>query len=127
MRWLKNGSPGRDRTCDMVINSHPLCRLSYRGSWEGKRLRRRVAGTRRIILLVPEKKINHSSGNFSSGSFSEKIIDKITAQIKPLVSIARSDGGPVGEIGLPVHFFITQLENGLSIDYPKRNIMGTHF
>ncbi len=30
----KNGSPGRDRTCDMVINSHPLCRLSYRGSWE---------------------------------------------------------------------------------------------
>jgi len=28
---FQNGSPGRIRTCDMVINSHPLCRLSYRG------------------------------------------------------------------------------------------------
>ncbi len=25
------GSPGRTRTCDLVINSHPLYRLSYRG------------------------------------------------------------------------------------------------
>jgi hypothetical protein len=28
---LKSGSPGRIRTCDLVVNSHPLCRLSYRG------------------------------------------------------------------------------------------------
>jgi hypothetical protein len=27
----KIGSPGRTRTCDLVINSHPLYRLSYRG------------------------------------------------------------------------------------------------
>jgi hypothetical protein len=26
------GSPGRTRTSDMVINSHPLYQLSYRGS-----------------------------------------------------------------------------------------------
>ena len=31
----KIGSPGRTRTCDLVINSHPLYRLSYRGVlWE---------------------------------------------------------------------------------------------
>jgi hypothetical protein len=27
----RTGSPGRIRTCDLVVNSHPLCRLSYRG------------------------------------------------------------------------------------------------
>ena len=26
-----NGSPGRARTADLVINSHPLYQLSYRG------------------------------------------------------------------------------------------------
>jgi len=26
-----SGSPGRARTADLVINSHPLYRLSYRG------------------------------------------------------------------------------------------------
>ena len=33
-RKLKNlnGSPGRARTADLVINSHPLYQLSYRGS-----------------------------------------------------------------------------------------------
>jgi hypothetical protein len=30
-RFLKGGSPGRTRTADLVINSHPLYRLSYRG------------------------------------------------------------------------------------------------
>jgi len=33
-RWPKfmfSGSPGRTRTADLVINSHPLYRLSYRG------------------------------------------------------------------------------------------------
>jgi hypothetical protein len=28
----KNGSSGRTRTCNLVVNSHPLCRLSYRGA-----------------------------------------------------------------------------------------------
>lgn len=28
-RWF--GSPGRTRTADQVVNSHPLYRLSYRG------------------------------------------------------------------------------------------------
>ncbi len=27
------GSPGRTRTANLVVNSHPLCRLSYRGSF----------------------------------------------------------------------------------------------
>jgi hypothetical protein len=26
-----SGSPGRTRTINLVVNSHPLCRLSYRG------------------------------------------------------------------------------------------------
>lgn len=29
--YSKNGSPGRTRTADPVINSHLLYRLSYRG------------------------------------------------------------------------------------------------
>ena len=29
--FLKIGSPGRTRTSDMVVNSHPLYQLSYRG------------------------------------------------------------------------------------------------
>ena len=28
---LQSGSPGRTRTSDLVVNSHPLCQLSYRG------------------------------------------------------------------------------------------------
>ncbi len=28
---IKYGSPGRARTADLMINSHPLYRLSYRG------------------------------------------------------------------------------------------------
>jgi hypothetical protein len=33
VKWKNlNGSPGRARTADLVINSHPLYRLSYRGS-----------------------------------------------------------------------------------------------
>ena len=27
-----SGSAGRTRTCDQVVNSHPLYRLSYRGT-----------------------------------------------------------------------------------------------
>ena len=30
--FLITGSPGRTRTSDQVVNSHPLCRLSYRGT-----------------------------------------------------------------------------------------------
>ncbi len=29
--FFKIGSPGRARTADLVINSHPLYQLSYRG------------------------------------------------------------------------------------------------
>jgi hypothetical protein len=29
---VTSGSPGRTRTCNLVVNSHPLCRLSYRGT-----------------------------------------------------------------------------------------------
>ncbi len=29
---LNFGSPGRTRTANLVVNSHPLCRLSYRGT-----------------------------------------------------------------------------------------------
>ena len=31
MEWLEIGSPGGIRTPDTVVNSHLLCRLSYRG------------------------------------------------------------------------------------------------
>ena len=30
--YNKNGSPGRARTSDLVVNSHPLYQLSYRGA-----------------------------------------------------------------------------------------------
>jgi hypothetical protein len=42
--WLKQPSPsvigslGRARTADLVINSHPLYRLSYQGSVKGRHL-----------------------------------------------------------------------------------------
>lgn len=32
LRLSKNGSGGRARTYDMVVNSHPLCQLSYAGT-----------------------------------------------------------------------------------------------
>ena len=33
MRWkVVTGSPGRTRTSDKVVNSHPLYQLSYRGT-----------------------------------------------------------------------------------------------
>ena len=32
------GSPGRTRTINLVVNSHPLCRLSYRGAVSGRNL-----------------------------------------------------------------------------------------
>ena len=32
LRSVKLGSGGRTRTYDMVVNSHPLCQLSYAGS-----------------------------------------------------------------------------------------------
>lgn len=30
-RFINTGSAGRIRTYDQVVNSHPLCQLSYRG------------------------------------------------------------------------------------------------
>ena len=37
VKWKNlNGSPGRARTADLVINSHPLYRLSYRGITSAK-------------------------------------------------------------------------------------------
>ncbi len=32
IRNVINGSSGRTRTYNLVVNSHPLCRLSYRGA-----------------------------------------------------------------------------------------------
>ncbi len=31
-----HGSLGRTRTCNLVVNSHPLCRLSYQGTCVGR-------------------------------------------------------------------------------------------
>jgi hypothetical protein len=36
--FADDGSPGRIRTSDQVVNSHSLCRLSYRGSRTSNRL-----------------------------------------------------------------------------------------
>jgi site-specific DNA recombinase len=33
--FVHDGSPGRIRTSDQVVNSHSLCRLSYRGTKSG--------------------------------------------------------------------------------------------
>ena len=39
---VENGSPGRARTADLVINSHPLYQLSYRG----------IIGTTRAQIIL---------------------------------------------------------------------------
>jgi hypothetical protein len=36
--FVWDGSPGRTRTSDQVVNSHSLCRLSYRGTNAARRL-----------------------------------------------------------------------------------------
>ena len=51
---LISGSPGRARTADLVINSHPLYRLSYRGSGRGR------------ILLIWTSLVNHSAAFYGS-------------------------------------------------------------
>ncbi len=55
--WLRGilGSPSRTRTYNLVVNSHPLCRLSYRGAEELIFLQGRItffyhAGSRLSIL-----------------------------------------------------------------------------
>ena len=47
----RNGSPGRTRTSDMVVNSHPLYQLSYRGS--GTRPRPDTLLYSNRILVLP--------------------------------------------------------------------------
>ena len=40
---LKNGSPARTRTADIVVNSHSLCQLSYWGTtWHKKKIQPRT-------------------------------------------------------------------------------------
>ena len=36
--FVYDGSPGRTRTSDQVVNSHSLCRLSYRGTKAARHL-----------------------------------------------------------------------------------------
>lgn len=36
--FVDDGSPGRIRTSDQVVNSHSLCRLSYRGTKTARRV-----------------------------------------------------------------------------------------
>ena len=36
MAWKLSGSSARTRTSNLVVNSHPLCRLSYRGINSGE-------------------------------------------------------------------------------------------
>jgi hypothetical protein len=36
--FVCDGSPGRTRTSDQVVNSHSLCRLSYRGTKSARHL-----------------------------------------------------------------------------------------
>jgi hypothetical protein len=36
--FVYDGSPGRTRTSDQVVNSHSLCRLSYRGTKTARHL-----------------------------------------------------------------------------------------
>ena len=50
------GSPGRTRTCDLVVNSHPLYRLSYRGITESILNKKETDDKyfRRIVFLFPD-------------------------------------------------------------------------
>jgi hypothetical protein len=43
---LMSGSPARTRTANLVVNSHPLCLLSYRGMSEGSQQTRIMRGCR---------------------------------------------------------------------------------
>jgi hypothetical protein len=49
------GSPGGTRTPDLVVNSHPLCRLSYRGKRFLIRCRRAFRSLRRASLIIPTR------------------------------------------------------------------------
>ena len=48
--FLKFGSPGRIRTCDMAVNSRPLCQLSYRGVNQKGREKSKVKSQRLQVL-----------------------------------------------------------------------------
>ena len=55
----KVGSPGRTRTSDMVVNSHPLYQLSYRGIGEaplcGASSSTGIQTGCRLLLISPPK------------------------------------------------------------------------
>ena len=43
LRFDEIGSGGRTRTYDMVVNSHPLCQLSYTGTRSGQTSQNKIA------------------------------------------------------------------------------------
>ena len=49
------GSPNRARTCDIMINSHALYRLSYRGILSFSRTVMRTSLHRRIVAASPSQ------------------------------------------------------------------------
>ncbi len=51
---LNSGSPGRTRTANLVVNSHPLCRLSYRGMrapWRRSSPKRRESVAKEALFV----------------------------------------------------------------------------
>ncbi len=61
--WLRGilGSPSRTRTYNLVVNSHPLCRLSYRG----------IAPDRLILLPRSAGLVKVIDVAFRSGSLND--------------------------------------------------------
>jgi|AAWO01.1.fsa_nt_gi hypothetical protein len=51
-RGNENGSPGGIRTPDTVVNSHLLCRLSYRGM--GEEMKMRIMGIHKTEEKLPQ-------------------------------------------------------------------------
>ena len=57
-KTVTSGSLGRTRTCNLVVNSHPLCRLSYQGTRYGRPenivrdlfpVKRKDSGSREVV------------------------------------------------------------------------------
>ena len=60
-----DGSSGRTRTCNLVVNSHPLCQLSYRGTgFLGTGFRRKI-----VIIQGVARDVNAPGDDLSRGEF----------------------------------------------------------
>ena len=57
------GSPGRARTADLVVNSHPLCLLSYRGMKQGEIVAKGVREVNKNLKSTAVNELDRRAGN----------------------------------------------------------------